>query len=357
MPRAMTALSSILIAGFGVIAACSSSDDTHAAPISNLGGNGGASANGGTSGGGRTTGGASGNSSTRAGSGNGNDGGAAGHETGGNNGDAGAAGDQPGTIVVVEPGACSETATWKNAASVDNVSSAAKEKLLSITLDELDLAFTRDGALYRAHRDSASASFDAPAAVTLPTGYDANSGVALSNDGLTLVLVSTDGNAFGSVSRADRNSDFGATVSIDAFNGLNERAIQTLEHFAAPVLSADGKMLIFSGFTPGSDGLAVIYESELSNGAWSMPTNLSALTDHATGTGTKRLLPSGLSSDERTLFYFDEGTGKEVARFRDRPDAPLYDSVDLAALSGAAPNAKCDRVYYTASDDVLSETD
>ena len=90
-----------------------------------------------------------------------------------------------------------------------------------------------------------------------------------------------------------------------------------------------------------------------------MPNNLSAqIEDFDDGTGSKRKLPTGLSSDSRTLFYFDEGTGTEVARFRDRPDAPLYDHVDLGALAGATPNAKCDRIYYTSADaNLVTETD
>ncbi len=358
MPRGFTALGLIALACVSATA-CSSSDDSHAAPIGSSGGSDGSSAAGGA-GGAHHAGGSSGTggSASHAGSSNTN-GGDAGDENGsGGSADAGAGGDQPGTVVTVEPGACSETAKWASPVTLNGVSTA-HEKLLSLTLDELDIAFSRDGALYRAHRAAASADFGTAAAVTLPTGYDASSGVALSNDGLTLIVVSTDGTAFSSVSRGTRDADFGATADDSAFAGLNARSVQTLEHYAAPVLSLDGKTLVFSGFTPGADGLAVVYESTLSNGIWSMPNNLSAqISDFDDGTGAKRKLPTGLSSDRRTLFYFDEGTGTEIARFRDRPDAPLYDHVDLGALAGAAPNAKCDRIYYTTADaNLVTETD
>ena len=360
MPRGFSALALIALAGASAVAACSSSDGSHAAPIGSGGSgdaaSGGSSASGG-SGGTRQTNGGSGGSSASHGGNAGNGVSSAGaDENGGASSDAGAGGEgPPGTVVVVEPGACSETAMWTGAAPLTGISTADTEKLLSLTLDELDIAFLRGGALYRAHRDAASSDFGAATAVTLPAGYDASSGAALSQDGLTLVLIASTGDGFGSVSRTARDADFGATIDTDAFAGLNARAIQTLEHYAAPVLSLDGKTLVFSGFTPGAAGLAVVYESTLSAGEWSMPNNVSA--DIFNGTGTARPLPTGLSSDSRTLFYLDEGTGKEVARFRDRPDAPLYDHVDLGDLAGATPNSKCDRIYYTAGDNVLTETD
>jgi len=359
MPRGIAGIAFTVLAAASALGACSSSDDSHAAPISSggSGASGGASATGGTHhlGGSSATGGSTphaGNAGASA-----NDGGAAGDGLGGApSSEGGAAGEpQPGTVVEVPPGTCSPSAVWASPAPLNGVSTTAAEKLLSLTLDELDIAFLRDGALYSAHRTSASSNFGAGAAVTVPTGYDASLGVALSGDGLMLILISNAGTAFGSVSRATRDVDFGATVSTDAFAGLNARAVQTLEHYAAPVLSFDGKALVFSGFTPGADGLAVVYESTLSNGEWSMPNNLSTGTFN--GTGTKRPLPTGLSSDLRTLFYFDEGSGKEFAIFRDRPDAPLYNPQDLGALANATVNTKCDHIYYTAAGDVLTEKD
>ncbi len=248
---------------------------------------------------------------------------------------------------------------WTGAAPLDVVSTAADEALLSITADELDIAFLRGGALYVAHRGTPSASFAAATAVTLPAGYVADAGVALSADGETLVLVSTDGQSFAGLSRDSRTTAFGATADTTAFVALNNRAVQTLEHFAAPVLAPDGKSFVFAAFTVAGDagyGNSLVYESLLSGSEWAMPSNISA-TGGFSSTDDKRILPSGLSSDSRTLFYFDESTGTEIARFRDRPDAPLYDHVDLGGLRGAVPNAKCDRVYYSSAGNVLTESE
>ena len=344
--RGLTPLASLALVGACLVAACSSGSDSHGAAIPS----GGSSSSDAGAGGSRRdpigTSGGSGGSST--------EGGEAGD--GVNGGASGAAGSQEGTVVVVTPAACSQTPSWTGAAPLDVISTAADERLLSITADELDVAFLRGGALYVAHRDAASASFAAPTAVTLPADYVADAGIALSADGKTLVLVATSGMSFAALTRDDRTADFSATADDSAFVALNDRAAQTQEHYAAPVLAPDGKSFVFSGFTPGYGdvvGVSFVYESLLSGEVWDMPGNLSH--ESFDGTDTKRPLPTALSSDSRTLFYFDEATSTEMVRFRDRPDAPLGSPIDISGLDGAVPNTKCDRVYYSSAGDVLTE--
>jgi hypothetical protein len=165
------------------------------------------------------------------------------------------------------------------------------------------------------------------------------------------------------LTRASRTAAFGATADDSAFINLNRRAVQTMEHYAAPVLSPDGKSFVYSGFTPepeqgfpvGVEGVARVYESLWAYGAWQMPESISeGFFDGTTGA---RPLPSGLSSDSRTLFYFDEKTMKQAARFRDRPDAPLDVVVDLGDREGAIPNADCDVLYYTSDGSLVRATD
>ena len=351
-PSSLLLLASLTLGGGCVMAACSSDSN---GPSASSGGSS-ATAGGGSTGNAGNGGshhGATGGSDNDAGAGAGaGEGGEAGSPA---SGDGGAAGEEPGTVVVVPPAACSETASWMGALPLPSVSTTADERLLSITADELDLAFLRDGVLYVAHRANAKDDFDAGTAVTLPAGYLADPGVALSADGATLVLVSSDGQSFAALSRSTRTANFGDTADPSAFQALNARAVQTLEHFAAPVLAPDGKSFVFSAFTPGQFGISVVYESLWAKTQWDMPRNISqSLFD---GSGDKRPLPTGLSSDSRTLFYFDEAQSKELARFRDRPDAPLYDTIDLGALNGAMPNLACNRLYYSKAGDVLSEVD
>src|SRR5450432_1628243 len=219
--RGLTPLAALAFAGTCLVAACSSGSDSHGAAIPSGGSS---SSDAGTGGSRHIPTGTSGGSGGSAASGSA-EGGEAGD--GVNGGAAGAAGMPDGTVVEVMPGACSETPGWMGAAPVDGVSTAADETLLSITADELDIAFLRGGALYVAHRDAASASFAAATAVTLPTGYVATAGAALSADGKTLVLVATDGLSFAALTRDDRAGDFSATVDKTAFVALNDRATQT----------------------------------------------------------------------------------------------------------------------------------
>lgn len=345
-------------------AACSSGSDEHAPMLAD----GGAAPTAGA--GGAHKGGAGGASGHKAGSDAGGAAGAAGaaaeggaagsSETAGEGGEGGL---PPGMVIDVPPSTCAETADWSAATPLVGVSTNGKERLLSITADELDIVFLRGNNLLRAHRDAVKDAFGNGNAVTVPAGYTASSGAALSADGKTLVLVATSGQAFGSVTRASRTLAFGAVVDTSAFATLNQRSAMTMDHYAAPVLSPDGKSFVFTAFTPvpvggfpsGVEGVAAVYESLLTADVWGTPNNLSH--DIFDGTTSKRPLPSGLSSDSRTLFYFDEGTSKGVARFRDRPEAPLYTAVDLGTRQGATPNAGCDVVYYTTGDNVLFDSE
>jgi len=336
--------------------ACSSNSDDHAPALPN----GGASSRSGA--GGRSPVGDSGAGGTTDGGGGGEiEGGAAG-AAGSADGSSGAGGEgglEQGTIIPVTPGACSEDATWASATPLEGISTAADERLLAITPDELDILFLRDGAALRAHRDLKSAAFGEADTLTIPDGYGVDAGVALSADGKTLVLLATTGQSFAAFTRASRSAAFADEADTSAFTGINQRSIQTMQHYAAPVLASDGKTFVFAAFTPepsagfpsGFEGIAVVYQSVWSTSSWAMPESISQnLFD---GTSATRPLPSGLSSDSRTLFYVDEGSGKQMARFRDRPDAPLYTVVELDERTGAVPDAKCDRLYYSADGDIL----
>jgi len=351
----------VLLASLGSFlfaAACSSGSDSHPAAVQSQGGSssGGSSATqGGSSssqGGGSA---AHGGSNSDAGDGAGGDAQAGAGPGSGNAGEGGAGGEQPGMIIDVPPSACSEKAAWAGAAPVNSVSTDLDERLLSVTADELDLAFLREGALYLAHRAKPSDDFADATAVTVPDGYTATAGAALSADGKTLALVASDGKSFAQITRSSRTGDFATVADPTPFAGLNARAVQTLQLYAAPVFAPDGKSFLFSARDAAPSGAAGVYESLWSGKEWNMPSNVSYLIFD--GTPSARPLPNALSSDSRTLFYFDEADMQEKARFRDRPDAPLYDEVDLGGRQNAVPNAACNRIYYSSAGNVLTESD
>jgi hypothetical protein len=235
------------------------------------------------------------------------------------------------------------------------VSSAADETILSLTPDELDLAFLRAGALYVAHRAEATAAFSVSAAIAIPDGWSAAQGAAFSADGKRLVLLSSDQTQLSEMTRAARSAAFSGELDQAAFSTVNETSMYSGNIYAAPVLSADDQQLYLNSTSIG--GASTIVASTRSAGApWSAPTRVISALDGAAGA---RRLPTGVSADARTLFYFNEGTMREEARWRGEPrlTSPLYDMVDLGTRRSAQPNAACDKLYSDAAGDVIVEQD
>ena len=271
---------------------------------------------------------------------------AAGQSVGGAN-DGGTGRATPG------PALCSKAANWSGAAKVPVVSTTSPEQLLSITPDELDLAFSRGDALYVAHRATPTGAFTVGDAIPVPLGWSSAQGVALSADGKRLVLISSDQRALGELTRADRSSTFSSEPDQDAFTTVNQGPSFSGNIYSAPVLSADDQQLFLSSLAPG--GASTVVASTRSPGeVWTAPTRVIAALD---GSANARRLPTAISADGRTLFYFNEQTMKEEARWRDEPqlNSPLYDMVDLGVRRGAQPNAACDRLYSIAAGDVVVE--
>ncbi|MEP7051451.1 MAG: hypothetical protein ABJB12_13915 [Pseudomonadota bacterium] len=276
----------------------------------------------------------------------------------GNGGDAAAPTlEVGGSAPTPGPATCSQMPHWAAASPLEGVSSPAAETLLSITLDELDLAFLRAGTLYVAHRASQTAPFSAITPVTLPAGWSALHGASLSADGKRLLLVSDpDQKKLGELTRATREQTFSGEVDETAFSGVNGDALYTGKIYAAPVVSGGDDQLIFnSAYLDAAS--TVVYSTRVGSAPWSAPRQLQAkLLD---GGPTTRRLPTGLSADPRTLFYFNEETMQEEGRFRaaSLPSSPLYDLVNLGARRGAAPNASCNHLYSDADSDVVVEKD
>jgi len=59
-----------------------------------------------------------------------------------------------------------------------------------------------------------------------------------------------------------------------------------------------------------------------------------------------RRRPTGASSDDRTLFFFDEVSGVERAAWRTDPSQPFSYFEDIPAAPEAAPNLDCSALYF-----------
>ena len=274
---------------------------------------------------------------------------------GGDSGTPAASGDTGGRADSVSA-ACDPLVAWSGAASVSGVSSTADEQLLALTPDELDLAFVRGGALFVAHRASANEGFPDAAAVTIPTGWSAAHGASLSADGKRLLLVSDPGQKqLGELRRSSRESSFSGLIDTSAFAAINRDSDFTRRVYASPTISAGDDQLLFNSSLDTES--TIVVSTRTGAGAWSTPSTLSARIFD--GTAGERRLPTGISSDGRTLFYFNEESAKEEARWRatNSPSSPLYDMLSLGGRRGAAPNSSCNRLYSDADGDVVVEKD
>jgi len=255
------------------------------------------------------------------------------------------------------PAACDQLSRWSSAAPVTGITSTASEKLLALTPDELDLAFLRDGALYVAHRSKTSAAFESGSALTIPAGFSAAHGASLSADGRRLVLVSDpDQKQLGEWTRASREVAFSGPVDTNAFSVINQDSDFTGKIYASPIVSATDDQLFFNSSFEDRDSQIVV-STRTSTGTWSAPRTLSAgIFDGGAG---QRRLPTGVSADGRTLFYFNEESGEEEARWRaaNSVNSPLYEQLSLGARRGATPNSACNRLYFENNGDIVAETD
>lgn len=255
------------------------------------------------------------------------------------------------------PAVCDIAAHWSSAKDVAGVASGANESLLAVTADELDLAFLRDDQVYVAHRSKRDAAFTVGSAVVMPSGWSASHGAALSADGKRLVLVSDpDRKMLGELTRASRDSQFAGDVDTSAFAVVNQDSLFSGRIYASPTISTGDDQLFFNSAFPDADS-TVVASTRNAEGVWSAPRSLSAGVFD--GTSEHRRLPTGVAADGRTLFYFNEESGDQEARFRSTNslDSPLYDMRSLGKRRGATPNAACDRLYSEADGNVVVETD
>jgi len=248
---------------------------------------------------------------------------------------------------------CSPTAKWGTGTLVPNVSTAQTDRFGAITQDQLTIAWMNTaGTVLYADRAAATDPFGAPKTLTGTIALDR---VALSANGLTLIVVRSDRLIFAEATRSARGTAFGNTLDTAPFASLDPLSSGTEDagdagggSFADPVLSNDGKFLYYSVLGGSSTTMAESYRS--GNNPWTKGRIFTIA--ELTGSGNKLRRPTGLSADNRTLFYWDEVDGVEKMAFRE--DAILaghnvyMQFVNVGAYAGAQPAANCQRIYYDA---------
>jgi hypothetical protein len=245
---------------------------------------------------------------------------------------------------------CNQTLGWPMVARVPSIASMGFDTFGGVAWSGRTVAWsTMAGAVFVADRASPTAAFDAPVALDPGPMVIGKGKVALSDSGLKLIAPSADGRTFVSFVRASLGAPWGASLG-NEFANFSSTTVELGGSISEPVVSADSLSLFYllvlqSGTSP------VLYESQWNAPmrAWDPGTPLPnpefAITD-----ATHRRRPTGASGDRRTLFYFDEVTGKERAAWRSAPTAPFDTFVDLPQTPEAAPDENCQALYFRGTD-------
>ena len=246
---------------------------------------------------------------------------------------------------------CSTTATWGTGGLIA-LATTSDDELDTVTPDELSIAWTvgsgSAATIEYADRLSSTDAFGAPQA--LAAGQFTADRVSLSSDGLRLVVVNADGQGFSEllrVSRVSPGNTFGAP-SVGAYGNLDApTALAAGQSYGDPVLAADDNAFYYSVYGGGQTTTIFRASRLVSGDSWEVGSPLATSTGLA-AQGSLRRRPTGISSDEQTLFFWDEVLGTERAAWIDQSTGAFDVFVDLGTRSMAAPESTCSRLYYSA---------
>jgi hypothetical protein len=172
---------------------------------------------------------------------------------------------------------------------------------------------------------------------------------ALSHDGLHLVVVDADGQGFSELVRTSRTAPgntFGAPTAgaYSNFAGV----LPAGESYGDPVLSANDSAFYYSVYGGGLTATVFRAARLLPGDAWPVGAALAASSGLA-AQGSLRRLPTAISSDEQTLFFWDQVLGTERMAFIDESTGAFDNFVDLGTRAWAAPSSACTTLYYSSA--------
>lgn len=271
-------------------------------------------------------------------------------DSGGPKGDAGPGSDSGTPVVDAGPALCDPAVPWVSAGRLPTFAPTSFSQFGAVSGGETSIAYTAsNGDVYVADRATTADDFTTASKVNLGATTVAADRVALSPTGKSFIAVSSDRSQLVEFDRATVGgtwtlADRTVFQNIDAMLSETSGAV-----LAEPVIGADKNTLLFLA-TLGANK-PTIYESRYSTTVeqWAAPTALLPAQLRATDASHRRR-PTGLSSDRRTLFYFDEVAGHEMAAWRDTQDSAFTTFVDLTGFDEGAPNTACDTLYFQGTD-------
>jgi hypothetical protein len=255
---------------------------------------------------------------------------------------------------VVVPPKCNVTMQWQTPGTKLPISTAQPDYFGAITSDELTIAWmTTAGAVLYADRNAATDPFGAPQTLTAGIALDR---VALSPDGLTMIVVTSSRNALAQTTRGSRGSAFSTTLDLQPFASLDPLSqegdagtMPSHGSFADPMLSEDGQFLYYSQTGVFKLTMCESYRKTGDTSPWGQGRNLQETQLSAPDTSGVHMIPTGMSSDDLTLFFWDGVAKTEKAAFRDNAlsNNTYKQFLTLGpTLRNAAPVGNCGRIYF-----------
>lgn len=248
--------------------------------------------------------------------------------------------------VPADPPLCAKGATWGAATSLGIIGTVGP-LVPAVTPDELTVAWTTDtGGVVTVRYADRAALGDAFVVPVVLVGSYAFDRVAISPDGLRLVLVASNRRSFVERLRSSRTDVFAADATGQMQNIDDEASMMPAgELLGDPVFGPSDRSFYYSRF--GGGRTRTIHASFRLFGSDTWPVG-QALSANAglDAVGGQRRRPSAVSADGQTLFFFDETTSTQKAGWTALAPDDFGSFEDLGSRVHAMPNAACTRLVF-----------
>ncbi len=246
---------------------------------------------------------------------------------------------------------CDPAHAWiAPAARIPSLSQATFGRFGGIGADELTIAWTSAaGAVYVADRAARGGAFAAPTTIDTSSTPLAADRVALDATGMVVFAVAADRTQFIAFTRPGVGAAWSASAPLQFANVHAMASAEVGGQFFDPVLGADGRSFFY--ILSSTDGPPVLYESkwDAPADAWSIGVALTS-PELSSADGGTPTYATGASSDALTLFFHDGASAHQRAAWRDTPTSPFVRFTDLPGIFEAAPNYRCDALYFQGTD-------
>jgi len=187
-----------------------------------------------------------------------------------------------------------------------------------------------------------------------------NGRVALDSSGNLLLAIDASGAGFVVWQRSARGEAWTQSPA-SAFDQMLAPDAGPGATFSEPAFGSSGDTFFYLLTSPGADAGAdeagadaavpvpppVLYESRrnAATGSWGPGVPITNQQLRSLDAAHRRR-PTGASSDDRTLFFFDEATQTQRAGWRNDPSSPFIHFEDVPGAPEAAPNTGCSLLYF-----------